>query len=161
MHQPIIRELFSKHKRGKGMKKEQDYETKPSEPDKVDAYMNKLKHPLADVVGALRKAILSTDSEIGEEIKWNAPAFFYAGEMKPSDPKKYRRYIVVLNLHQKDCIRLVFPSGAKIKDSSGLLQGDYADGRRLAFFRDTKTVAAEREALQRVVRKSLKLLHKK
>ena len=126
--------------KGQSMKKEQCYETKPSEPDKVDAYMKKLKHPLAEVAEALRKIISSTDSEIGEEIKWNAPAFFYAGEMKPSDPKKYKRYIVVFNLDQKDCIRLVFPSGAKIKDSSGLLQGDYADGRRLAFFHLSRAV---------------------
>jgi len=143
------------------MKRDQGFSRKSSEPEKVDAYMKKLKHPLADVVEALRRTILSADSEIGEEIKWNAPTFFYVGEMKPSDPKKYMRYLVVFNLFQRDCVRLVFPNGGKIKDSSGLLQGDYADGRRLAFFRDTKTVAAEREALQRVVRKSLKLLHKK
>jgi len=142
-------------------RQDQDYVTKPSEPDKVDAYLKKLKHPLTDVVEALRKVILSTDSEIGEEIKWNAPTFFYVGEMRPSDPKEYKRYIVVFNLHQKDCIRLVFPSGAKIKDSSGLLQGDYADGRRLAFFHEMKEVKSKREALQRAIKKWLKLLDKK
>ena len=42
------------------MKKEHPYETKPSEPDKVDAYMKKLKHPLTAVVAALRRIILST-----------------------------------------------------------------------------------------------------
>ena len=101
------------------MKKKQELLTKASEPDKVDAYMQKLKHPLKEVVAALRQTILSTDPEIGEEIKWNAPTFFYAGEMKPSDPKKYKRYMIVFNLYQKDCIRLVFPSGAKINDRSG------------------------------------------
>jgi hypothetical protein len=49
--------------------------------------MQGLKHPLADVVEALRRIILSTDREIGEEVKWNAPTFFYAGEMKPFNPK--------------------------------------------------------------------------
>jgi len=53
--------------------------TKASELEKVDAYMGRLKHPLAMVVEDLRQIILSTDKEIGEEIKWNAPAFFYAG----------------------------------------------------------------------------------
>src|SRR5215472_9627975 len=100
------------------MTKKQQLLTKPSEPDKVDAYMQTLKHPLVEVVAALRRIILGTDREIGEEIKWNAPTFFYAGEMAPSDPKKYKRYIIVFNLYQKDCIRLVFPSGAKINDSS-------------------------------------------
>src|SRR5215469_4823010 len=137
------------------MKKKGQLLTKPSEPDKVDAYMQKLKHPLAEVVAALRKIILSTDNEIGEEIKWNAPTFFYAGEMKPSDPKEYKRYLVVFNLHQKDCIRLVFPSGAKVKDTSGLLEGDYTDGRRLAFFHDMKEVKSKQASLQRAIKKWL------
>lgn len=143
------------------MKKKQQLLTKASEPDKVDAYMQKLKHPLADVVEALRRIILSTDSEIGEEIKWNAPTFFYAGEMKPSDPKEYKRYLIVFNLFQKDCIRLVFPSGAKIKDTSGLLQGDYADGRRLAFFHNMEEVRSQTKTLQQAIRKWLSLLDKK
>lgn len=134
--------------------------TKPSEPEKVDAYMAKLKHPLADVVAALRKIILSTDREIGEEIKWNAPAFFYSGEMKPSDPKEYKRYFVVFNLPRKDCVRLVFLKGARVNDKSGLLEGDYADGRRLALFHSMEEVKSKKAALQAVVRKSLETLHK-
>src|ERR1700693_2495979 len=116
------------------MKTKQPALTKPSEPEKVDAYMQGLTHPLAKVVEALRKIILSTDREIGEEIKWNAPTVFYAGEMKPCNSKEYKRYIVVFNLYRKDCIRLVFPSGARVSDESGFLEGDYADGRRLALF---------------------------
>jgi hypothetical protein len=135
--------------------------TKPSEPDKVNEYMKKLKHPLAGVVEALRRIIVSTDNEIGEEIKWNAPTFFYAGEMGPFNPKEYKRYIVVFNLYKKDCIRLVFPSGAKVKDTSGLLEGDYADGRRLAMFYDLKDVKSKEKALQRIIKKWLSLLDTK
>ena len=98
--------------------------TKASEPAKVDAYMSRLKHPLAKVVEDLRQIILSTDKEIGEEIKWNAPTFFYAGQMKPANPKEYRRYIVVFNLFKQDCIRLVFPTAARVKDKSRLVDGD-------------------------------------
>jgi hypothetical protein len=136
-------------------------ETKPSEPQKVDAYLKKLKHPLLDVVEALRQIILGTDPEIGEEIKWNAPTFFYAGEMKPSNPKEYKRYLIVSNLYRKDCIRLVFPSGAKIRDTSGLLEGDYADGRRLALFHNMEDVQAKKQALQRAIKGWLTLLDKK
>ena len=134
--------------------------TKASEPKKVDAYMSRLKHPLAKVVEDLRQIILSTDEEIGEEIKWNAPTFFYAGKMKPTNPKEYRRYIVVFNLFKQDCIRLVFPSGAKVKDASGLLQGDYADGRRLAMFYSSKDVRSKAKALRAVITQWLKLLEK-
>ena len=131
-----------------------------SDPEKVDAYMAKLKHPRADVVAALRKIILSTDREIGQEIKWNAPAFFYSGEMKPSDPKEYKRFIVVFNLAKKDCVRLVFLKGARVNDESGLLEGDYEDGRRLALFHNMDEVKSKKPALQAVIRKWLETLEK-
>jgi hypothetical protein len=140
------------------MKPKQPALTKPSEREKVDAYMQGLVHPLADVAEALRKIILSTDPEIGEEIKWNAPAFFYSGEMKPPDPKKYNRYLAVFNLHKKDCIRLVFPSGARVGDGSGLLEGDYEDGRRLALFHNMQEVIAKKAQLESVIREWLRTL---
>jgi hypothetical protein len=147
-------------RKGCRMKTAQSSLTKPSEPAKVEAYMKDLKHPLGDVVEALRRIILKVDPEIGEEIKWNAPTFFYAGEMAPSDPKKYKRYIVVFNLFKKDCIRLVFPSGAKVDDGSGFLEGNYADGRRLALFSNLDEVRSKKSGLQRVIRDWLAVLDK-
>ncbi len=44
-----------------------------SNPGEVNAYMQKVDHPLVDVIEALRKVILDTDAEVGEHIKWNAP----------------------------------------------------------------------------------------
>src|SRR5258706_2444803 len=103
-----------------------------SEPEKVDEYMRMLNHPLKAEVQAWREIILSADNSIGEHIKWNHPAFFYTGEMKPFNLMEYKRYIIVFNLHSKDGgVLLVFPSGAKINDTTGLLTGDYADGRRI------------------------------
>lgn len=104
--------------------------TKPSESDKVDAYMKVLNHPLSDVVEALRQIISKTDLEIGEEIKWNVPTFFYTGEMKPFNPKEYKRYLVVFNLFKKDCIRLVFWGGAKANDTSGFLDVVHSNMRQ-------------------------------
>src|SRR5258708_1761653 len=121
---------------------------KPSAPAEVNKYMSALKHPLSEVVEALRQVILKTAPEIGEEIKWNAPAFFFTGEMKPSDPKEYKRYLVVFNLFRKDCIRLVFWRGANVRDESGLLEGDYADGRRLALFSSMADVKSRSRALR-------------
>jgi hypothetical protein len=133
---------------------------KKTDAEKVADYMQDLKHPKLDVIEALRQLIASTDSEIGEEIKWNAPAFFYTGEMQPFDPKEYKRHIVVFNFSKKDAIRLVFPSGAKVDDTSGLLEGDYTDGRRLATFTDVDDVKNRGEALQKVIRDWLVLVEK-
>lgn len=132
--------------------------TKPSQPDAVDAYMKKLKHPRADVVARLRRIILKTDRSIGEEIKWNAPTFFYTGELEASDPKKYTRYLVVFNLFRKDTIRLVFWQGGRVNDRSGFLEGTYADGRRLASFKSMKDVTARKAVLQRVLKRQLQLI---
>jgi len=135
-------------------------EIKPSESDKVDAFMKTLKHPKKDVLEKLRQLILQTDKEIGEEIKWNAPTFFYAGKMEPSDPKLYKRYLIVSNFFKKDIIRLIFPSGAKVNDKTGLLEGDYADGRRIANFSSLAEVKAREKDLQKIIKNWLKLLDK-
>jgi hypothetical protein len=131
---------------------------KPSAPAEVNKYMKVLKHPLAEVVEALRQVILKAHSDVGEEIKWNAPTFFFTGEMEPSNPKLYKRYIVVFNLFRKDCIRLVFWGGANAKDPTGLLEGDYADGRRLAMFYDLADVKSKANALRNVVRHQIQAL---
>lgn len=126
----------------------------------VDAFMLKLNHPLKDVLEALRQIILNTDPEIGEHIKWNAPSFLYTGEMKPFNPKDYKRYIIVTNFFKKDCIRLVFPSGAKVDDKSGLLQGDFTDGRRIAMFYSLEDVQSRSKDLRRVIVEWLQLVEK-
>lgn len=133
--------------------------TKPSEPAKVDAYMSKLVHPLSDVLQSLREAILKAHPEIGEEIKWNAPTFFYAGEMADSDPNEFKRYLIVSNVFQKDCIRLVFWQGGRVNDPTGFLEGDYKDGRRLAMFYSLSDVEAKRSKLAEIVREQIRLLN--
>jgi hypothetical protein len=139
----------------------QELETKASEPAKVDAYIQAMKHPLKNVVLALRRLILETDNEIGEEVKWNAPTFFYSGRMRPFNPKEYKRYLIVFNLYQQNCVRLIFPSGAKVDDGSGqILEGNYADGRRLAMFYSLDDVQAKQSVMQVAIRKWLELLDK-
>ena len=131
---------------------------KLSNTELVFVYIEKLEEPTKEIVEALRQIILSTDPEIAEEIKWNAPSFYYAGDMKPFDPKEYRRHIIVMNLHKR--ILLVFPSGAKIDNTSGLLTGDYKDGRRLV---EVKTIADVKNiapALQAAIRDWLSKVEK-
>ncbi|MEO7214420.1 DUF1801 domain-containing protein [Mucilaginibacter sp.] len=126
----------------------------------VDDFMQKLDHPLKDVLQALREVILAADTEVGEHIKWNAPSFLYTGEMPSFDPKEYKRHIIVSNFFKQDCIRLVFPSGAKLNDTFGMLEGDYADGRRIAHFFSLADVEARKPALQQFIKTWLSLLDK-
>ena len=103
--------------------------------------------------------VLSIDTEISERIKWNNPSFYYKGEMKPFDPKEYKREIAVFNLFKKR-IMLVFPSGAKINNASGLLEGDYKDGRRLIIFKNLIDVKSKEKSLRNIVKDWLKLVDK-
>lgn len=142
---------------------DKDKTTKPSEPAKVDAYMKALDHPLKNVLEELRKIIVGVDKEIGEEIKWNAPTFFYAGLMKHTDPKEYKRYLVVSTIYPKDMIRLVFPSGNTIEDvakGTDFLTGAYADGRRIATFLSMDDVKANKALLQKLIKVWLQRLEK-
>jgi hypothetical protein len=132
---------------------------KLSDTELVAQHIQKLEPALGKIIETIRKIILSTDKEIAEHIKWNNPSFYYTGEMKPFDPKEYKRDLIVMNLH-KGRIMLVFPSGAKVNDTSGLLEGGYKDGRRLAIFTDMKDVKAKEKNLQTVIKQWLKLVDK-
>ena len=126
--------------------------TKPSDPAAIDAYMQTHTHPLADLAAESRMTNLAADAMIGKGIKWNAPAFFFAGPLEPFDPKEYRRHLVVLNFYQKICIRLVFRHGDRAKDESGFLEGDYADGRRLAMLSSIEQLHDRKKALVAVLK---------
>jgi hypothetical protein len=76
------------------------------------------------------------------------------------DPREHRRHLIVFNLHSKDAgVLLVFLRGAAVDDTSGLLTGDYADGRRLARFHDLADVDAGKKPLRRVIKSWLSLVN--
>jgi len=125
----------------------------------VTEHISKLDAAIMPVVETLRKIILSTDKTIGEHIKWNNPCYYYTGEMKPFNPKEYKREIVVFNLY-KGRIMMVFPSGARVNDTSGFLTGEYKDGRRIAIIEDLKDAKAKKKILQHVIREWLKTVDK-
>ena len=132
---------------------------KLSDKEQVTEHIKKLEPAMGKIIQTIRRIILSTDKEIGERIKWNNPSFYYTGEMKPFDPKEYKREIVVMNLY-KERIMLVFPSGAKVKDDSGLLEGDYKYCRRITIFSDMKDVKSKEKALQKVIKEWIKSVDK-
>ena len=132
---------------------------KLTDKEQVTLHIRQLEPALGKIIETIRKIILSTDKEVGERIKWNNPSFYYTGEMKTFDPKEYKREIIVFNLF-KGRIMLVFPSGAKVKDRSGLLEGDYKDGRRITIFKDMKEVKSKEKDLQSVIKEWLKLVDK-
>ncbi len=123
--------------------------SKLSDSEQVAEFIGKLEKPVAEAVDLIRQIFLSIDG-ISEQIKWNSPSFYYNGEMKPFDPKEYKRDIAVTNLH-RGRLMLVFPTGARISDSTGLLEGTYTDGRRMVNFKDVEDVKAKEDSLRNVI----------
>ena len=124
----------------------------------VTNFIQKLDPQLAEIIEEIRQTILGIDPIINEQIKWNSPSFFYSGEMKPYDPKEYKRDLAVLNIRKE--IMLVFPTGASINDTMGILEGTYTDGRRLVYFKDLEDVKMKKESLQQVIKAWIELVDK-
>jgi hypothetical protein len=125
----------------------------------VTHFIEKLEPLLGETVKAIRQIILSTSPLIGERIKWNHPSFFYLGQLLPFNPKEYKRDIAVFNLH-KGRIMLVLPSGAKLNHASGLLEGDYTDGRRTITFKNVADVISKEQLLLEVIKEWISLVDK-
>ncbi|SKB81879.1 DUF1801 domain-containing protein [Daejeonella lutea] len=124
-------------------------QSKLSDSEQVTRFIEKLDKPIAEAVELIRQIFLSIDG-ISEHIKWNSPSFFYNGEMQPFDPKEYKRDIAVTNLH-RGRLMLVFPTGAKIVNNTGLLEGNYTDGRRMVNFKGADDVKAKEGSLRKVI----------
>jgi Domain of unknown function (DU1801) len=124
----------------------------------VTDFIQKLEPKIAEIIEEIRQIILGTDKIIDEQIKWNSPSFFYSGEMKPFDPKEYKRDLAVLNIRKE--IMLVFPTGASIIDTTGILEGAYSDGRRLIYFKDLTDVKIKKESLEQVIKAWIEIVDK-
>ncbi|MBX3117588.1 MAG: DUF1801 domain-containing protein [Fimbriimonadaceae bacterium] len=107
---------------------------------KVTAFLEGLEHPLKAEIEAVRRIILSAHPRMTEGIKWNNPCFYYKGDM------------AVIHTRSQEYVHLIFPTGNRIPDSSGLLEGDYPDGRKMAYLRNMKDIEDKRLALESVVR---------
>lgn len=126
----------------------------------VDAFIAAQDKAVANTLMALRKIMLGADKTVGEQVKWNSPAYYYTGDMKTFDPKDYKRDIAVVNLNRKEYLLLIFPTGARIKDTSGLLEGSYPDGRRMVKITDEDDLKAKAKGLQQIVKEWLKGVEK-
>jgi hypothetical protein len=115
------------------------------DPDAVDAYMERLDHPLKAEVQAVRDLIKGVDPRITEQVKWNAPSFSYKG------------YLATFNLRPTHHVHLVWHNGAILQDPAGLLEGRYPD-RRMTYFTSMAEVEAKRPAMEALVRQWVELM---
>jgi uncharacterized protein YdhG (YjbR/CyaY superfamily) len=113
--------------------------------EQVDAFMEKLDHPFKAEVQTIREIIKNVNTDITEQIKWNAPSFSYKGES-----------LVTFNLWEKKRIHLVFHNPMISKVKNKLLEGDY-DHRRMAYFVDQRDIQAKKQTLEKALKDLIKL----
>ncbi|WP_199121235.1 DUF1801 domain-containing protein [Pedobacter sp. ASV28] len=133
--------------------------TDVNDPESVSDFIGKLDPTFATFLQSIRQFILSIDPVIGEQIKWNSPSFFYNGEMKPFDPKTYKRDMIVFNIRKNEAL-LVFPTGDIINDQHALLEGNYTDGRKLVRFKDGEDFEKKKHALRLAIKDWLEKVEK-
>ena len=112
--------------------------------DDVDAYLRELQHPLKAGVERLRAAILASNGQITEHVKWNAPSFWHGGV----DRATFR-------LQPGDRLQLVLHRGAKPRDDTDGFRFDDPTGtvewvtadRGVVTFRDLTDVEARSDAV--------------
>ncbi|WP_276371227.1 DUF1801 domain-containing protein [Chryseolinea sp. H1M3-3] len=71
----------------------------------VTKFLDELQHPLRDQIEQLRKSILSANSGLTENIKWNGPNYGFHGEDR-----------ITMRIHPPRQIQLIFHCGAKVQE---------------------------------------------
>ena len=105
----------------------------------VDAFMNKLDHPLKAELELVREIILGASDKLEEAVKWSSPTFMYQGNLAS------------LVVRTKKRVQLLFHSGASLPNPADLLEGD-GETVRYANFEDAADIRRKQKALVAVVK---------
>jgi hypothetical protein len=115
----------------------------------VDAYLAEMKHARKADVLHIRSAILESDPELTESIKWNAPNFLYRGEDR-----------ITFRLQPRDRVDLVLHRGALKRTDSDSFYFDDASGLITWASQDRGVISfPEGDQLAAILAKALPTLH--
>jgi hypothetical protein len=115
----------------------------------VTEYLAGLQHPRKSEVQRIRAAILSSDPEISESIKWNAPNFVFEGEDR-----------VTFRLQPRDRVDLVLHRGARQRTDADSFAFEDSSGRVVWATSDRGVISVEDGAdLEVVLRAILPVIH--
>jgi len=110
----------------------------------VTEFLEKMNHPLRNVIEELRALILSANDALIENVKWNGPNYTFNDDDR-----------ITMRIHPPKQIQLVFHRGAKkqqqppqrlIQDDSRLLTWREND-RAVANFKTTDRIVKNKESL--------------
>lgn len=116
--------------------------------NEVTTFLDDLNLPLRNEIDQLRHLILSADSGLTENIKWNGPNYCFDNEDR-----------ITMRVQPPKQVQLIFHRGAKVKaqpndklinDASGLLAWKEND-RAVATFKNVADIESRKEDLVTIV----------
>jgi uncharacterized protein YdeI (YjbR/CyaY-like superfamily) len=117
---------------------------------KVSDFLKKLEHPLKAEIEKLREIILNSNSELTEQIKWNAPSFCFNGDDR-----------ITFKIHPPKNVQLIFHRGAKVRsdvesfsfeDLTGMIKWATKD-RGVITFQNIQEIEERKHDLKVIVNK--------
>ncbi len=114
----------------------------------VTGFLDELNHPLRKEIERLRYCILSANSGLTENIKWNGPNYCFEGEDR-----------ITMRIHPPKQLQVIFHRGAKVlaqpekrlvDNDAGLLAWK-ANDRAVASFKSMDEITSKEALLSRVV----------
>ncbi|SOE23408.1 protein of unknown function (DU1801) [Spirosomataceae bacterium TFI 002] len=115
----------------------------------VSNFLDELNHPFRIEIEELRKIILTANSNLAENIKWNGPNYYFDNEdritMRIQPPKKQ----VQLIFH-RGAKKIDQPEGRLIADEYGLLVWKEND-RAIATFKSFQEIKSSEQALVKII----------
>lgn len=116
--------------------------------NEVTAFLDALNHPFRNEIEELRATILSADSILTENIKWNGPNYCVNS-----------KDIITMKIHPPKQVQLIFHRGAKVKEQSGekLIKDEYEfliwkeNDRAVAAFKNMTDIKNRKQHLIKIV----------
>jgi len=105
----------------------------------VDAWFDRLEHPLKGLMLQVRRVIMASDRRVSESIKWSTPTFSYNGDIASLIPQA------------KSFVSLLFHRGSEIPGKHPRLEGDSRLARTMRFA-SVEELKKHKPHLEKVIR---------
>jgi hypothetical protein len=122
----------------------------------VEKFLNDLSEDKRSQVDALRSIILTTEPQLEEHIKWNAPSYVLDGEDRITFNVINKQEVVKLVLHMGATRKEGRKGEPIMQDDSGLIEWS-SDIRGMITFKSIDDVNSNMKALKKVVKNWLSI----
>lgn len=117
-----------------------------SKTNKIDEFVNKLKHPMKAEIEEAIKVIRGASKDLEEDVKWGGPSFDYKEPMATMNPK-ITEYVV-----------FIFHKSELIKDKTGLLE-PASKGKAYLKLHSMKEIEDNKTKIQTIVKDWIKIMN--